>query len=418
MLTSGNMSYPIDFRPETDVSLGDLLRRLPTILVGDEDPSGQLEPLHLLREIGTRLWKAMFPETAPPEARLELARELRTGMAPLLLTLPQSLAILPWELLCDPEGTGRAGFLALQRPLVRLVTGGNDLQPLMPPLRVLLLISSPPELDERRRVDIESERAAVENAIQAFREAGLLHLLVEDIVTPRRVQQDLLRFKPHIVQYIGHGGYQEDQGGFLEWENDQGKPLYLLDTDLATMLRPRGLRAVLLHGCETAMSSRRTDFRSVAGALIDVGIPAVLAQQVSFTYESSQRSSEMFYTALTSGLGLAEATFEVRQALVQADRPDWTVPTLQATARGLLPLLDQTASPGLPDPELQLHGAASDLPAPTSTLWGDSANYERLRAMLESSPGNGPVLALITGPGGVGKSTLAAQAVTRYGGRL
>jgi tetratricopeptide (TPR) repeat protein len=37
--------------------------------------------------------------------------------------------------------------------------------------------------------------------------------------------------------------------------------------------------------------------------------------------------------------------------------------------------------------------------------------------MLESAPGTGPVLTLITGPGGVGKSTLVAQAVARYGGR-
>ncbi len=417
MLTSGNVSYPIDFRPETDVSMGDLLRRLPPVLVGGKDPSGQLEPLDLLFEIGTRLWQALLTDTAPPEARLELVHELRSGMTPVLLTFPHSLAILPWELLCDTERSGSAGFLARQRPLVRLVTGGSDLQPLAPPLRVLLLISSPPWLDERRRVDVESERAAVENATQAFREAGLLHLLVEDIVTPRRVQQDLLRFKPHIVQYIGHGGYEDDQGGFLEWEDDQGKPIYLLDTDFASMLRPRDLRAVLLHGCDTAMSSKGTNFRGVAGALIDSGIPAVLAQQVSFTYESSQRASEMFYTALTSALGLAEATFEVRQALAQAERPDWAVPTLQATASGLLPLLDLATSPGLPDPALQRHGAASDLPAPTGIFVGRQRELRTLRAMLESPPGNGPVLALITGPGGVGKSTLAAQAVTRYGGR-
>ncbi len=36
--------------------------------------------------------------------------------------------------------------------------------------------------------------------------------------------------------------------------------------------------------------------------------------------------------------------------------------------------------------------------------------------MLESA--SGPVLALMMGPGGVGKSTLAAQVVTRYGGRF
>ncbi len=67
MLTSGNVSYPIDFRPETDVSMGDLLRRLPPVLVGGKDPSGQLEPLDLLFEIGTRLWQALLTDTAPPD---------------------------------------------------------------------------------------------------------------------------------------------------------------------------------------------------------------------------------------------------------------------------------------------------------------------------------------------------------------
>src|SRR5436305_15116342 len=143
------------------------------------------------------------------------------------------------------------------------------------------------------------------------------------------------------------------------------------------------------------MSSRNTDFRGVAGALIEAGIPAVLAQQVSFTYESSQRASEMFYTALTSGLGVAEATFEVRQALAQAERPDWAVPTLQATASGLLPLFDQATVPGPPDPELQRHGAATDLPAPTGVFVGRQRELRALRAMLESPPGKGPVLALI-----------------------
>src|SRR6266571_2485940 len=416
MVANGAISYPIEFRPETDVVLGDLLRRLRPVLVGGSDPSGQLAPLALLREIGTRLWQALLPGTAPADLRETLVRELRTGMTPLLLGLPQNLAPLPWELLCDPERPDDTGFLARRRPLVRLVSGGNDLSPLAPPLRVLLLISSPPGLDERERVDVESERAAVEQATRTVREAGLLHLLVEDIVTLRRVQQALVRFKPHILHYIGHGTYEEDLGGFLIWEDEQGHPLPVPDTRIADMLRPRGLRAVLLHGCETAISDEHTDFRGVAGVLTEAGIPAVVAQQANFTYESSQRASEMFYTALTSGQSIAEATFEARQALAYADRPDWAVPILQATAGGLLPLLDPTASPGVSDPVLERGGAAADLPAPTGVFVGRQRELRALRVMLESAPG--PVLALMTGPGGVGKSTLAAQAVTRYGERF
>ena len=156
--------------------------------------------------------------------------------------------------------------------------------------------------------------------------------------------------------------------------------------------------------------------RGVAGTLVNEGIPAVLAQQANFTYELSQRASEAWYTALTAGQSFAEALFEVRQALTQADRPDWAVPILLGSAASLAPVLDATALPGPTDPLLTSVGAAADLPAPTGVFVGRHRELRELRLMLENAPGTGPVMALITGPGGVGKSTLAAQAVTRYGG--
>jgi tetratricopeptide (TPR) repeat protein len=415
-LTWDTGSYSLEFRPETDVTLGDLLRRLQPVLAGGRDSSEKLAPAELLQVVGTQLWQALFPATAPVDKREALAHELRTGTTPLHLALPPKLAVLPWELLCDPLHLDDAWFLACRRPLTRLIPGGIDLPPLTPPLRVLLLISSPPGLEEGQRIDVESERAAVESATRESREAGFLHLQVEDIVTPRGVQQLLLRYEPHILHYIGHGGYNKDDSGYLVWEDDRGEPIPMPDTRLADLLRSRGLRAVLLHGCKTASSHSRTEFRSVAGTLLAAGIPAVLAQQASFTYESSQRASEMFYTALTSGSGLAEATFEARQALAQAERPDWAVPILQATLSGLTPFLDASAPSGSPDPALASSGAAADLPAPTGVFVGRQRELRALRSMLESPPGTGPVLAMITGPGGVGKSTLAAQAIARYGG--
>ena len=50
--------------------------------------------------------------------------------------------------------------------------------------------------------------------------------------------------------FIGHGAYEEDHGGFLLWEDELGNPSALSDSRLADLLHPRGLRAVLLHGCQ------------------------------------------------------------------------------------------------------------------------------------------------------------------------
>ncbi|HAG99574.1 MAG TPA: hypothetical protein DCL75_12165 [Ktedonobacter sp.] len=209
-LTFNSSQYALTLNPEANVTFNEWLRRLRPVLMGLPDPGGEPGPQTLLRNVGTWLWQALLPDGAPVEERDALAQALRTGRTPLLLELPDTLSGLPWELLCDPKQPGEKGFLARRRPLMRLHpadTPDKTLVSLPFPLRVLLLISSPPGLGEDSRVDVESERAAVEQATRMAREEGKLHLLVEDIVTLQRVQDALLSFQPHIVHFIGHGGY-------------------------------------------------------------------------------------------------------------------------------------------------------------------------------------------------------------------
>src|SRR6266566_171099 len=418
-LTFNSSQYPVTLNPAANVTFSDWLRRLYPVLMGKNDPAKELAPQALLRHVGTWLWQALLPDGAPAQERDMLAQALRTGRTPLLLTLPGALAGLPWELLCDPQQLAEQGFLARRRPLMRFHpsdTRADTPVPSLPlPLRVLLLISSPPGLGENTRVDVESERAVVEQATRKAREDGQLYLHVEDIVTPQRVQDALIVFQPHIVHYIGHGEYKEQRGGVLLWEDEQGNELSITDERLAEILCPRNLHAVVLHACQTGKSNTRTDGLSLAETLAHKGLPAILAQQANFSYESSQLASKAWYTALTAGQSFAEALLEVRQTLIEADRPDWAVPILQGDIASLTPMLAATSVPGPADPLLTSRGAATDLSTLTDTFVGRHRELRALCLMLESTPGSGPVLALITGPGGMGKSTLAAQAVTRYG---
>jgi tetratricopeptide (TPR) repeat protein len=416
-LTGSMGSYNIAFSSDTVAWLRDLLHQLHSVLTARGD-TNNFSSSEIIRTIGIKLWQILLPDSAPIEMRKALEQELRRDASPLLLVLPDDLAIWPWELLYDSQQPDNRGFLVLRRPFVRLIQDSTELPSLAQPLRILLLISSPPKMDEWQRIDVESERAAVESATREYRERGLLNLLVVDIVTPSRVQQAVLRFKPHLLHYIGHGGYDEDSGGFLVWEDEQGKPQLIHAVLLADLLRPRGLRAVLLQGCKVASHDSLSDFHSVAKALMDVGIPAVLVQQVDFTYELQQRACETFYTALASGMGLAEATFEVRRTLTlaSANHPNWAIPMLQATVGGLMPLLKGNTLSASPNPALVQSRATHDLPDSTSVFVGRQRELRALCTMLESVSRTGPTLALITGPGGVGKSTLVALAIARYGG--
>src|SRR5207248_8167498 len=163
MLTADAVSarYAVNLDPEASFAFSDALRRLGPVLAGRGDPAGQLAPLDLMRDVGVRLWQGLLPDTAPAQEREALTQALRNGLSSLLLTLPDALAALPWEVLCDLDVPGEQGFLARRRPLVRFLSSGSELAPLAPPLRVLLLISSPISLGEDSRVDVESERTAV-----------------------------------------------------------------------------------------------------------------------------------------------------------------------------------------------------------------------------------------------------------------
>src|SRR2546421_3918838 len=254
ILSFASSQYPVTLN-QANITFSEWLRRLRPVLSGGRDPAGDIDPQDLLRNVGTWLWRALLPDDAPTQEREALAQALHIGQTPLLLELPDTLAGLPWELLYNPEQSGERGSLARRRPLMRLCPSATPMASIEPPLRVLLLISSPPSLGEDSQVDVESERAAVEQATHGMREAGLLHLLVEDIVTPKRVQQLLMRFKPHIVHYIGHGGYYEKTGGVLLWEDERGDISSISDGRLADILRSRDIHAVILHACETGRSN-------------------------------------------------------------------------------------------------------------------------------------------------------------------
>ncbi len=73
-LTFNSSQYSVTLNPETNVTFSDWLRRLHPVLIGQNDPAGQLAPQELLHNVGTWLWQALLPDNAPV-----LEREALTG---------------------------------------------------------------------------------------------------------------------------------------------------------------------------------------------------------------------------------------------------------------------------------------------------------------------------------------------------
>lgn len=286
----------------------------------------------MVPEVGAALFEALFP--GPLRSFLERTRERFEGR-PLRLLFrldPESrsrafLSSLPWEWLYWRE---RQDFLSLNRrsPVVRYVE--VDAPP--PPtcasgrLRVLVITSerspAPPILAELEKI-----------------ETALADHPTIDVELLRGVSLAALReaFEGegfHVVHFIGHGLYaRQKASAHIVLEDDQGWPYPLSGEDLAQTLRDfTMLRLVFFNSCDTARSdeSGARPFAGVAHAMLQNGVPAVVAMQFPISHGAATAFSERLYYALAEGDGIDAAVAEGRQA-IHAQRPgsiEWGTPVL------------------------------------------------------------------------------------------
>ncbi|NWJ98995.1 MAG: CHAT domain-containing protein, partial [Chloroflexi bacterium] len=148
--------------------------------------------------------------------------------------------------------------------------------------------------------------------------------------------------------------------------------------------------------------------------LIKAGIPAVIAMQESIRDDSATRFARFFYPALAEGQPIGLALAEARKRLAEVGEgegevSDWVMPVL-FTARPELPLFTFERQ-GQPRLKAKVSGP------PLSVLRGSEGYFvgrqAEQRAMRGFLTGSNEKLAIVSGLGGFGKSTLAQRSLER-----
>jgi hypothetical protein len=244
------------------------------------------------------------------------------------------LADLPWEYLYDTRG---AGFLALsaRTPVVRYLELSEELSTLLvePPLRVLAVISTPRGYRELAEADEEWRRLGA--ALEPLLPGGLIE--VERLARPTfEALEARLRGGPpvHILHFVGHGGFSELRGeGVLVFEDENGKGVPVGGPSLAYLLQDHpSLRLAVLNACNGARASREDAFAGTAQALVQHGVPAVIAMQSEVMDETACGFAEKLYRGLAAGLPVDACVGEVRRALAAEHNPEWGTPALYLRA--------------------------------------------------------------------------------------
>jgi hypothetical protein len=304
-----------------------------------------LEPLAkvatILQRLGSALCDTFFPGAVGERLARQVARRRPFRLFLKLMNDPR-LQTLPWE--CLYLAPFRL-FPALTREYSLIRAGVDEVSrsplPFDPPLRLLLVIPEPRDLPP---LNGAQELAAVRQALEGRPGRDLvIKVLEKEQANVHDLQQVLRVFGPHLFHFIGHGHYdaQAREGRLVLQDGDSAKPIGA--AALAEFLVNSTVQVALLNGCDTARGSRNDSLSSVGGALVDKGLPAVIATMREVPDEAAVRFSREFYRTLADGYPLEAAVAEARLAL-NAERWNWSAYALFCGRRDGLDALRMTSA--------------------------------------------------------------------------
>jgi CHAT domain-containing protein len=117
-------------------------------------------------------------------------------------------------------------------------------------------------------------------------------------------------------------------------ESDEGSAFLLQASTLATFLKDNNVQLAVLNACDTATGVINDAITGVAGALVNSGLPAVIATLRPIADAAALLFTREFYRAFVEGCPLEVALTEARKIL-SAEKWDWTAYALFTSLQDL-----------------------------------------------------------------------------------
>lgn len=288
------------------------------------------------RTFGAKLYQALAAGSLKAPFTSQLGRVLcgnRQGVRIRLVIHPSlcDAFSLPWELLyrsSNQHSLGRCRLTPLSLSIPDLESSKRFV--IRPPLRVLVAGPAP---KEGRKLELEKEQAKIQAALR--RHPAMDVDFVEAPVTVDRLLEKLEEDEFQILHFMGHGGFQRHTGiGYLCFEDQLQHRDVLLGEVLGEHLRCySSLRLVVLNSCSSGDLPRergQDPFSGVGMALLQAGLPAVVAMRVGISDSAAIHFAEHFYAALANGRPVDVAATHGRLAMYRKDlsSTEWAIPTV------------------------------------------------------------------------------------------
>ncbi|BDM83559.1 tetratricopeptide repeat protein [Acaryochloris marina] len=322
------------------------------------------------------------------------------------------LAHLPWEILHD----GTHFLVEKPYPLVVPVRWLN--QPMEDrtaqnrPLQVLFMATSPEQVNPV--LQFEEEEAT----ILRITEDLPLHLRVEESGCIEELNKLWRRYPKDTFDVFHLTGHADHQSGspttpFFITESLTGERQDTRAEDLLQVFQQRRPRLMFLSGCRTGQAPQEGTIPSLAEALVQNGMPAVMGWGRPVLDTTATQAAAKLYESLAAGDPLAQALSITYRELIENQVKGWHLLRLYVRGEAWGPVVEP---PGhyVPPPELIReqfldHQGLVRVATPDQFVGRRRILQQSLRALQKRNT----LGVILHGMGGVGKSTVAARLLER-----
>lgn len=272
----------------------------------------------VLKRVGQAFYNWLFP--GPIHTHLHqteaVARRENTRIRLRLQIEAKEIASLPLEFLYRKTG----GYYLAVNPntvlsrYLRLPMPPGSVRRCDGPLHMLVIIADP--IDQARLHPPEWE-AIILDALADPLANGQMTLKTVKRATRKEIRNALLQRNPDIIQFVGHGIYQ-DSKGYLALVDEKTNKTWLVDDDQFANLylgHDDRLGLISLATCESAKTDDPPGFVGIAPKLVQRGVPAVVAMQYKVRITTAKVFLEAFYTAVAARKPIDWATQSARNAI-------------------------------------------------------------------------------------------------------
>ncbi|MFQ5589286.1 MAG: CHAT domain-containing protein, partial [Nitrospiria bacterium] len=338
---------------------------------------------------------------------------------------------LPWSMAVD-DRSGQALGQLRQLNLIKslpeyLHPVARPTETAAPPLKILVMISSPENADHTTRLSHEAEEFQILSAFEPLLQSGQVEIDFTEDGSLEALERKLRKNRYHVLHFTGHGQFKNGKG-YLQLENPLN--LHAEETEAETFAQSLNcdpdhkIPLVLLSSCQTAQGGSEAGLRGVSNQLLKIGTPAVISMGMSIKDRYASEFAAAFYRRIAERQTIVSAFQNGLQHIRDLEYAD------QQQARVPNPMPLQWIIPNLYMSRPIEHLVNWQAPAEKLQLASHRYITEKKRLLLAHDKGyvfigrrkeKAKILApffekhpvLLKGQGGVGKTAMAEYLVQR-----